>query len=99
MTTLHLIRTSDFTSTQFNSALNVLNQNDALVLLDDGCYNIHHTLMQNNITKRLINEQCFYIIGEHRTARAIKVNDFIQEIPLSQLVELSFQYNKVMTWQ
>lgn len=99
MSTLHLVRTSDFTSSHFASALQVINTNDALVLLDDGCYNIKHSLIHSDIIKQLMAKQQCYVVNEHCQARAITISTTLQAIPLSQLVELSFQYNKVMTWQ
>lgn len=99
MTTLHLIRTSDFTSNHFNSALKVMNENDGLILLDDACYNLNHRLIHNDIIQQCIDKKRFYVVNEHCKARAISIDDKYQRIQLSALIELSFQYNKVLTWQ
>ncbi len=47
MSTLHLVRKSAFTTNDFAQCLSVLDHQDAIVLMDDGCYNLNHSLMDN----------------------------------------------------
>lgn len=97
MTTLHLVRCSAFETQDFSQCLELLTNDDALVLIDDGCYNLHHELI-NNIG------QTIYIIKEHAQARAIKMNSHktdlvIKPISMSALVQMTFSYKNSITWQ
>ena len=95
MNTLHFIRTSAFTTTDFKSALQTTCIDDAFVFIDDGCYNLMHPLL----------ETCFdqhsniYVIQEHLIARAITLHPTVETCSIAQLVDLTFSYNKVITWQ
>lgn len=50
MTTLHIVRQSAFNSNDFAQCLQILGNNDVIVFIDDGCYNLHH-----HLTKRLFD--------------------------------------------
>lgn len=97
MSTLHLIRTSAFASHELSTALKTALINDAIVLIDDGCYNVNHALISEYINHT--TPLSFYAIDEHCQARAISLNNQIKAISMAQLVELSFSHNKVLTWQ
>lgn len=99
MNTLHLIRTSGFETTHFASALRVVSAHDAIVLLDDGCYNVHHTLMTDELIQTLTLNNAVYIINTHSKARAITNTAQYNVIEISTVVDLCMQYNKVITWQ
>lgn len=95
MSILHLVRTSAFGSDNLKNALNTVTENDAFILLDDGCYCVHHPLLNDVVLTRY----AFSIIGEHIEARAITPPASIKVISVDTLIELSFTYTKVMTWQ
>ncbi len=99
MSTLHLIRTANYTAPHFESALRILNESDAIVFIDDGCYNLNHPLMQSEQVKKLENNQRIFTIETHCIARAVIINTHYTTIDMSALVDLSFDYKKVMTWQ
>ena len=95
MSILHLVRTSAFGSENLKSALNTATENDAFILLDDGCYCVHHPLLNNDVLARY----AFSVIDEHIEARAITRPASIQVISVDTLIELTFTHSKVMTWQ
>jgi len=95
MTILHLIRRSAFETNDFEQCLHILTQDDCLVLLDDGCYNLHHSLLNTAPCQTVM-------LNKHAQARGIKTEDsssHVTLISMTTLVELTFTYNSVMTWQ
>jgi tRNA 2-thiouridine synthesizing protein B len=104
MTTLHIVRESAFNTHDFFQCLQVLRNNDVIAFIDDGCYNVHHNLMHNLIDNigRIDSDMSikFAIIGQHARARAIKINEEIYtKITMADLVSLSFENDRVITWQ
>ncbi|WP_057831154.1 sulfurtransferase complex subunit TusB [Colwellia sp. TT2012] len=98
MSTLHLIRQSAFTSNDFAQCLSVLDHQDSVVLMDDGCYNLKHSLM-DSLIKRVGGSVNINIIASHAQARAIEIITAVNTIEISDVVELTFTHNKVITWQ
>ena len=96
MPTLHIVRQSAYQSDDFAQCVNVLRSNDIIVFIDDGCYNIHHPLLATIDTTAKIE---LNIIKEHAQARAITINDTINIIEISKLVELTFTAGRTITWQ
>lgn len=92
MTILHLVRRSAFETTDFEQCLAMLSKNDEVVLLDDGCYNLRHPLAAS-ITNKLM------VITPHAQARAIQVANKEDLITMTDLVNLTFKHNSVITWQ
>jgi tRNA 2-thiouridine synthesizing protein B len=95
MTTLHLVRRSAFETNDFAQCLNTTTNKDCLILLDDGCYNLHHTLLKSApCAVKAIKEQVL--------ARGISVEqqaNTVKLISMAALVELTFGYQKTITWQ
>ncbi|KGJ90109.1 sulfurtransferase complex subunit TusB [Colwellia psychrerythraea] len=98
MSTLHLVRKSAFTTNDFAQCLSVLDQQDSVVLMDDGCYNLKHPLM-DSLIKRSESTISINVISNHAKARAIETLAAIQHIEMNDVVELTFTHNKVITWQ
>jgi len=97
MATLHIVRQSAFNTNDFAQCLQVLRKNDVIVLIDDGCYNLHHPLISTINDKDTIQLK---IIDKHATARAITIdNDLCKCISMNNLVELTLTTNRVITWQ
>jgi tRNA 2-thiouridine synthesizing protein B len=96
MSTLHLVRQSAFATNDFAQCLNVVNQHDAIVLMDDGCYNVNHTLI-NNLLKQVGDN--INLVASHAKARAIEANKMIKLIEMVDVVTLAFIHSKVITWQ
>lgn len=93
MATLHILRTSGFNDNNLSLLINTCHDQDALVLLDDGCYNIHHPELINIKGKILA-------LASHIQARAIESNQHpIELIDIDNLVTLTFKYQRVITWQ
>ncbi len=93
MSILHLVRTSAYQSNELMQCLQVFNDDDALVLIDDGCYNIKHALLST------FNENNLYFIHKHIQARAINSTLTNSAISFSELNTLIFKYHSVITWQ
>jgi tRNA 2-thiouridine synthesizing protein B len=94
MSNLHLIRTSAYQQHDLKQCLSIIKKNDALVLLDDGCYNLNHPLLQ------LVEDNIIYNVIDHSFARAvIDKKNISKPINLSQLTNLFFAFDKVITWQ
>jgi len=98
MSTLHLVRQSAFTTNDFTQCLSVLDHQDTVVLMDDGCYNLKHPLM-DSLLKRVDGTININIISSHAQARAIKTMAKISHIDMADVVALTFNHNKVITWQ
>ncbi|PCI53461.1 MAG: sulfurtransferase complex subunit TusB [Gammaproteobacteria bacterium] len=97
MTTLHIVRQSAFTSDDFAQCLQVLRNNDVIVFIDDGCYNLHHSLI-NTIDSAA--EIQLKVIEKHAKARAVTIDETqYSVINMSNLVELTLTTNRVITWQ
>lgn len=95
MSILHLVRKSAFETSDFQLCINTLQPADQLVLLDDGCYNVLHSLY--NTVDTLINK--VNIIQSHAQARAINFPINTQVISMNELIELTFKHSSVVTWQ
>ncbi len=94
MSTLHLIRTSAYQQDDLKQCLALLQASDKIVLLDDGCYNLTHPLLNTDINHNI------YHINEHALARAmLEHNNISQAITLTELTQLFFTVDKVITWQ
>ena len=98
MSTLHLVRQSAFTTNDFAQCLSVLDHQDTIVLMDDGCYNLKHNLM-DSLIKRIDSSININVITRHAKARAIDLIATVNHIDISDVVELTFNHKKVITWQ
>lgn len=97
MTTLHIVRQSAFNTNDFAQCIQVLRKNDVIVLIDDGCYNLHHPLISTieNSDNVQLN-----IIDKHATARAITIDKALcNTISMNNLVKLTLASDRVITWQ
>lgn len=94
MNTLHIIRSSAFSSNDLQQALSLASENDRIVLTDDGVYNLNHPLL-NKHTPHTI-----YCVEQHLIARGINDNLAAATlISMAQLVELTLTHKPVITWQ
>jgi tRNA 2-thiouridine synthesizing protein B len=66
--------------------------------MDDGCYNLKHSLLESLI-KRVDDLININIIAMHAKARALGLITAVNAIEMSDLVELTFKHDKVITWQ
>jgi tRNA 2-thiouridine synthesizing protein B len=98
MSTLHLVRKSAFTTNDFAQCLSVLDEQDTIVLMDDGCYNLKHPLM-DSLIKRADSTISINVLANHTRARAIETHAAVEHIEMNDIVELTFSHNKVITWQ
>lgn len=96
MTTLHIIRQSASLTSDLVQCLSVIQSKDALILMDDGCYNTHHELLHPLISNSSITINC---IEDHARARAVPSHKGINLIQMSEVVELTFIHDQVITWQ
>jgi len=97
MATLHIVRQSAFNTDDFSQCLQVLGNNDVIVFIDDGCYNLQHNLIQSIDSNKNIQ---LNVIEQHAKARAIAVNEeALTKITMNNLVSLTFENDRVITWQ
>lgn len=95
MTTLHIVRQSAYATNDFTQCLQIVNKHDAIVFMDDGSYNVTHPAIKE------VNDQVTTMaIIEHVNARAIDLtNTSTTAITMTQLVDLTFEADRVITWQ
>lgn len=98
MSTLHLVRQSAFATNDFAQCLSVLDHQDCIILMDDGCYNLKHPLM-DSLIKRVDDTITIHVMASHAKARAIETMTIIKHIEMTDVIELTFNHNKVITWQ
>lgn len=95
MSTLHLLRSSAFHSDNFQLTLSALQKNDALIFIDDGCYCLTHPLFRQCLTMPIT----LYAEPEHVNARGLSLPNKVSRLTIAQLVDLTFTYQRVITWQ
>lgn len=98
MSTLHLVRKSAFTTDDFSQCLAVFVPHDTLILMDDGCYNLQHPLLADLFEKGS-NPVNINVVSSHAQARAMKSPEKVIHIDMPELVELTFEHERVITWQ
>lgn len=97
MTTLHIVRQSAFNTNDFFQCLQVLGNEDVVVFIDDGCYNLQHNLINNIDNNKSIELK---VIEQHATARAIVIDENVfAKTTMTDLVSLTFESDRVITWQ
>ena len=97
MTTLHIVRQSAFSTSDFLLCIQVLGNNDVIAFIDDGCYNLQHSSINNIDSNKNVR---LTVIEQHANARAIAINDaMIAKISMNDLVALTFENDTVITWQ
>lgn len=97
MPILHIVRQSAFNSDDFTQCLQVLRNNDVIVFIDDGCYNLHHPLINTIGSEANIQ---LSVIDKHAKARGITIDESLYTIiNMNNLVELTLTTNRVITWQ
>ncbi|MFD2166731.1 sulfurtransferase complex subunit TusB [Thalassotalea euphylliae] len=96
MTTLHLVRRSWYSQQDHQPLTALLSGDDAIMLLDDGVYNIGHP----ELIKLIEHVSTVYVIEHHFKARGLdNTNNAIQTVSMKTLIELSLQFDKTLTWQ
>jgi sulfur relay protein TusB/DsrH len=97
MPSLHIVRQSAFNSDDFAQCLQVLRDNDVIVFIDDGCYNVHHPLIHTINRDASIQ---FHVIEKHAKARGLAIDETLYTlINMNNLVQLTLTTNRVITWQ
>lgn len=97
MTTLHIVRQSAYNTSDFAQCLQVLGNEDVIAFIDDGCYNLQHSLINSIESSKNVQ---FKVITLHASARGIKIDkDRFEIITMEELVLLTFENDRVITWQ
>jgi len=97
MTTLHIVRQSAFNTNDFAQCLQVVGNNDVITFIDDGCYNLQHNSIDNIDSNKNVR---LTVIEQHANARAIAINELVTDkISMDDLVSLTFENDRVITWQ
>lgn len=95
---LHIIRSSGFNTNALNHCLETVLPQDAILLIDDGCYNLNHPLLL--ATEK--SELTIYFIASHAYARAQFIvnseeNSYIA-ITLDDIFSIIFKHENSITW-
>ncbi|MAG77485.1 MAG: sulfurtransferase complex subunit TusB [Colwelliaceae bacterium] len=100
MTTLHLIKQSQFNTNVFSLCGALLSKDDAIVLLDDGVYNTKHPEFAALVSALGENvKDNVFVIEHHFVARGLtNLQAQISSIPMTKLVDLSLAHDKTVTW-
>jgi tRNA 2-thiouridine synthesizing protein B len=70
---------------------------DSILLMDDGCYNLSHTLLLQAVTNK--QKLTVYFISLHADARAQSTNNSaFNAINLTEVVTLLFKHDNCVTW-
>jgi len=93
LSTLHIIRTSPFATSDLSECLNILNSGDEILLVDDGCYGLSHDLLKS------LDPYSVYVIEQHLVARGLNAVENIQTIDMKMMVELTLKHTNSITWQ
>ncbi len=92
MSILHIVRSNGFNDDRLQQCLNLLAENDKLLLIDDGVYNVSHPTCAS-LT------QAIFAIDSHCQARNIVEQGNVKQINIEEFVNLSEHAEKVITWQ
>ena len=98
MSTLHLVRQSAFSTTDFQQCLDIVASNDTIIFMDDGCYCLSHSLINHSALSVNVGVS-LYVLAEHVDARAITTSKQIKKIAMSDVVKFTFEMDNVITWQ
>ena len=97
MSTLHIVRQSAFNTSDYLECSKIIQSNDTVVFCDDGCYNLSHSITNLLLDKKTLIS--LKVIEFHAQARAIKIPSTVEAVNMGALVDLTFQHDKVITWQ
>jgi len=97
MAILHIIRNSAFSSNSLTLCLDMVLPQDSILLMDDGCYNLSHTLLLNAAKEQ--NNITVYFISLHADARAQKsTHSAFISTTLTEVLALLFKHDNSITW-
>lgn len=97
MAMLHIIRNSGFTSNTLSQCLTMCLPEDAILLMDDGCYNLQHPLLLEALTKQ--TAITVYYLSLHANARAQhNEHPSLTAINFDEVLKLIFTFNNSITW-
>lgn len=97
MAILHIVRNSGFQSDELQQCLAIIGEGDVLALIDDGSYNVSHPALTN--TQSQFPGLEVKVMAHHASARTIAIPNSIDAISNNDLVQLTFQLDRTMTWQ
>lgn len=97
MAMLHIVRDSGFTSNALAQCLNMSLPQDAILLMDDGCYNLQHPLLLAALTKQ--PDISIYFVSLHANARAQgSEQTLFTAITFDDVLKLIFTFDNSITW-
>jgi len=93
---LHMISKSPYQHSAFTDACTVVSQDDAILFIEDGIY---AALPSSPYLEQLKKLGCeCYVLAQHAEARGATLDASIQAITLPQMVALTLQYSKTISW-
>jgi len=93
--TLHIITRSDTQSQSVNHCLSFINENDALLFIEDGTYCILNAALNEKIQNK--NIQYFYLQPD-LFARGLAINNSVKTIDYNDFVTLTETHHPSQTW-
>ena len=101
MSTLHTVNKSPFTHTTLSSCLEICNENDGVLLLEDGVFGAIAGSPTNDKILELINRGLkVYALIDDVSARGLqeKINENIITVNYDGFVQLSIEHRCVQSW-
>lgn len=90
MNTLHTVNKPD---QPLQLCLRALNPDDAILLIEDGIYNItSHQIELQSIP------QAIYVLADDLKARGIKNHHYFTTVNYHEFAQLTEQYDRVLSW-
>ncbi|QDP01359.1 sulfurtransferase complex subunit TusB [Thalassotalea sp. PS06] len=95
MANLHIIRSSGFTHGKLQQCLATVIDDDAILLIDDGVYNLNHPELL-----KVIGSRPLFALEEHVIARGLTPSrSEVKYCDYNKFVALTLDADKVITWQ
>jgi tRNA 2-thiouridine synthesizing protein B len=80
MSTLHTINKSPFDRSSLDSCLRVINDNDAILLIEDGIYAATSGTIFSNAVKAAAKTHSVYVLGPDLSARGMKEDGLVEGV-------------------
>ena len=96
---LHKITSSPFTHLTLQHCLQRIQATEGLLLTQDAVYAVMDKALNSKLIELLSLSVSVYVLKEDAEARGLVIeSDKIQLVTYAQFVELSLEYDKVVSW-
>ena len=97
MSMLHLVNKSPYESCNFNTASSIMQDDDVLLLIEDGVY----AAVKSGKASAMLDGHTVSVLGPDLAARGIsedKLADGVNVVDYAGFVELTTTHDKVVSW-